>query len=609
MLAAERGRAARAAGGRYRRGQDAGRVPADAGRFLPVAAAGAPPPEGLHTLYVSPLKALAHDVQRNLLTPVEEMGLPIRIETRSGDTPSDRKERQRARPPHVLLTTPESLSLLLSYPDSLELFAGLKRVVIDEVHAFATGKRGDLLALALARLQAIAPENAARGAVGHGRRSRGVSRLAGAVGRYRSVRAGRGRAGRAGRGRDPAARRGARAVGRPRRDLGDPAALRADHARNRTTLVFTNTRFLAEYIFQQLWDANEDKLPIGIHHGSLSQGGAAQGRRRDGAGRVARAGLPPPASISGSTGATSTAWCRWARPRARRGCCSGSAAPTTGSTSPAGRSWCPATASNFSRRQAAKDAVDRGPARRRGLPPRRARRARPARHGLRLRRRRSTRRRCWPRCARPGLCLARRGDLARVLDFVATGGYALEAYDKFKRIVARGKRRHVAADPSRARRAPPHERRDHRRFRDARGPLPQRPLAGQGRGGVRRHRCSPGDTFRFAGMDLEVEAITRPRADRARGEAGRPTIPSYMGLRLPLTTHLADRVRAMLVDRAGWGALSRRRARMARGAGLALAAARARTACWSRASRTRSAQYTVYYTFDGLEREPVARAC
>jgi ATP-dependent Lhr-like helicase len=130
--------------------------------FLPTLAAfcpsrGKPPPEGLHTLYVSPLKALAHDVQRNLLTPVEEIGLPIKVETRSGDTPSDRKARQRARPPHVLMTTPESLSLLLSYPESEALFATLQRVVIDEVHAFATGKRGDLLALALTRLQTLAP--------------------------------------------------------------------------------------------------------------------------------------------------------------------------------------------------------------------------------------------------------------------------------------------------------------------------------------------------------------------------------------------------------------------------------------------------------------------
>jgi ATP-dependent Lhr-like helicase len=97
------------------------------------------PTEGLHTLYISPLKALAVDVQRNLLTPIEEMGLPIRVETRTGDTPSDRKARQRARPPQMLLTTPESLSLLLSHEDSALLFEHLSTVVIDEIHAFATG--------------------------------------------------------------------------------------------------------------------------------------------------------------------------------------------------------------------------------------------------------------------------------------------------------------------------------------------------------------------------------------------------------------------------------------------------------------------------------------
>ena len=115
------------------------------------------PAEGLHTLYVSPLKALGVDVQRNLLGPVEEMKLPIRVETRSGDTPSDRKARQRVRPPQVLLTTPESLSLLLSYPDSATLFAGLKTIVIDELHAFAKEKRGDLLSLSMSRLQKLAP--------------------------------------------------------------------------------------------------------------------------------------------------------------------------------------------------------------------------------------------------------------------------------------------------------------------------------------------------------------------------------------------------------------------------------------------------------------------
>src|SRR5918998_3729939 len=115
------------------------------------------PTEGLHTLYVSPLKALAVDVQRNLLTPIEEMGLDIRVETRTGDTPADRKTRQRVRPPQMLLTTPESLSLLLSHEDSALLFANLSTVVVDEIHAFATGKRGDLLSLSLSRLQRLSP--------------------------------------------------------------------------------------------------------------------------------------------------------------------------------------------------------------------------------------------------------------------------------------------------------------------------------------------------------------------------------------------------------------------------------------------------------------------
>src|SRR5918998_5413695 len=115
------------------------------------------PSEGLHTLYVSPLKALAVDVQRNLIGPIDEMGLPIRVETRTGDTPSDRKARQRVKPPQVLLTTPESLSLLLSYPESPQMFANLKAIVVDELHAFAKDKRGDLLALAIARLGTLAP--------------------------------------------------------------------------------------------------------------------------------------------------------------------------------------------------------------------------------------------------------------------------------------------------------------------------------------------------------------------------------------------------------------------------------------------------------------------
>src|SRR4051794_38821041 len=112
---------------------------------------------GLHTLYISPLKALAVDIARNLETPVREMGLPIRIETRTGDTPTSKRQRQRRDPPDILLTTPEQLALLLASADAPFLFGNLRRVVLDELHALVTSKRGDLLSLGLARLWRLAP--------------------------------------------------------------------------------------------------------------------------------------------------------------------------------------------------------------------------------------------------------------------------------------------------------------------------------------------------------------------------------------------------------------------------------------------------------------------
>ena len=227
------------------------------------------PATGLHTLYVSPLKALAVDIARNLITPVEEMGLDIRIETRTGDTPSDRKARQRVRPPQILLTTPESLSLLLSYPDSFLLFENLKTIVVDEVHAFATGKRGDLLSLCMARLQAINPAL---------RRVALSATVADADG-YRAWLA-----------PDGDIDTVAHVQGEPGADpniaillphgrvpwsghSGRYAAeqVMAEIETHKTTLVFCNTRSLAELIFQDLWKVNELKLPIGVHHGSLAR--------------------------------------------------------------------------------------------------------------------------------------------------------------------------------------------------------------------------------------------------------------------------------------------------------------------------------------------------
>ena len=532
--------------------------------FLPTLAAFCPsrlerkaPPDGLHTLYVSPLKALAHDVQRNLIAPIEEMGLSIRVETRSGDTPSDRRKRQRTRPPHVLLTTPESLSLLLSYPDSFDMFAGLKRVVIDEVHAFATGKRGDLLALALTRLQAIAPamQRAALSATlanpegfrewlapletGDASEIEAVAMVEGEVGAPAEVEI-----------LLPDEERvpwGGHAA-----TWAIPQLYEAIKA-NRTTLIFTNTRFLAEYIFQHLWDANEATLPIGIHHGSLGkearrkvEGAMARGELRA---LVATASLDLGVDWGdidlvvqmGAPKGSSRLLQRIGRENHRLDQRSRAL-------------LVPGNRFEFLEATAAKEAVDEGQ--------RDGEEFRPggldvlAQHVMAC------------ACAAPfdevALLAEIRSSLSyawvdreawqRVLEFVATGGYSLRAYDKFKRIVRDRNGTWRLAHPEQAAR----HRLNAGIIIDSEM-LDVRISAGGNRGGRSLGKVeerfaaslSPGDTFAFAGMSLEVVKL-QDMEILVRASKSSAMIPSYGGQRLPLTTHLANRVRAMLVDRAGW---------------------------------------------------------
>ncbi|MDB5375364.1 MAG: ligase-associated box helicase, partial [Belnapia sp.] len=241
--------------------------------FLPslIELARAPRPPGagaLHTLYVSPLKALAVDIARNLTIPVEQMGLPIRIETRTGDTPQNRRARQKENPPHLLLTTPESLILLLSQPEAGEFFGGLAAVVVDEIHALAGTKRGDQLALGLARLGLLAP--AAR-RVG----------LSATVAWPEPLRAFLARSGRpedvrlvSVKGGAPPALSITLPEGRlPWGGHMGLASMPEVYRRIReagVTIVFVNTRAQAELCFQALWRLNDDNLPIGLHHGSLT---------------------------------------------------------------------------------------------------------------------------------------------------------------------------------------------------------------------------------------------------------------------------------------------------------------------------------------------------
>jgi len=526
--------------------------------FLPTLCDFAPsvdeaPPDALHTLYISPLKALAHDVKRNLLTPVEEIGLPIRVETRSGDTSADRKKRQRSKPPHILLTTPESLSLLLSYPESFEMFRTLKRVVVDEVHAFATGKRGDLLALSLARLHRIAPDM---------QRVALSATLANPLSFQEWL-----------------APQAADANGEIQKsDLvlgeeGAPAQLEillpieervpwGGHAgrwavdqlyekikANQTTLIFTNTRFLAEFIFQCLWDVNEDNLPIGVHHGSLSKEARRKVEDAMAAGQL-RA-LVCTASLDlgvdwgdvdlvvqmGAPKGSSRLLQRIGRAGHRLDIASRAM-------------LVPGNRFEFLEAMAAKDAVDDG--QRDGEEFRAGALDVLAQHVMAC------------ACAGPfhedDLLIEIRSSLAyawvdkqvfgRVLSFVENGGYALNAYDKFKRIIRSKDGIWRLAHPNQAQR--------HRmnagiivdsemlnvRFKNGRklGKVEERFAA----------QLSTGDTFFFAGMSLEVESL-KDMDVIVRAAKKSATIPSYGGLRLPLTTHLATRVQEMLIDRAGWG--------------------------------------------------------
>ena len=525
--------------------------------FCPSRLDGAPPPEGLHTLYVSPLKALAHDVQRNLLTPVEELGLKMRVEVRSGDTPSERKARQRVKPPHVLLTTPESLSLLLSYPEAAGLFSTLKRVVIDEVHAFAPTKRGDLLALALTRLQALSPglqraalsatladPDAFRGWLAPWGDLDAVALVLGEDGAPPELSILLPEDARVPWGGHAAAWAVPQLI----------AAIKA----NRTTLVFCNTRFLAEFIFQRLWEANDGNLPIGIHHGSLSkearrkvEGAMARGELRA---LVATASLDLGVDWGdidlvvqmGAPKGSSRLLQRIGRAGHRL-------------DTPSRALLVPGNRFEFLEAMAAQQAVNEGQ--------RDGEAFRPG--GLDVLAQHVMVCACAGPFAGAALLDEVRSSLAyawldtaqweRVLEFVATGGYALKAYDRFRRITRfkdeSGNELWRLTHPEQA-----------ARFRLNAGIIIDSEMVevvfrgrGPGRGGKSLGRVEesfaaslrPGDTIRFAGLALEVEAMKETQlVVRAAKQDGQ--IPSYMGQRMAMTTHLSGRVQALLADRAGW---------------------------------------------------------
>jgi len=509
---------------------------------------------GVHTLYLSPLKALAVDVERNLMTPIAEMGLPITAESRTGDTGMSRRQRQRVKPPDMLLTTPEQLALFCAWEGARRYFEDLECVIIDEVHAVWPSKRGDLLSLGLARLQQFAP------------RLRRVG-LSATVDDPDVIR----------RWLTPTV---AEDVDLVRGTPGAPpivdvllsegqvpwAGHTAQHAMPevyeaiktaRIALVFVNTRFQAEFAFQELWKLNEDNLPIALHHGSLS---AEQRRKVEAA--MARGELR--AVVCTSTLDLGIDWgdvdlvIQLASPKGASRMVQRIGRANHRLDEPSQALFVPANRFEMLECQAAREAIaenalDAEPERDGALDVL-------AQHVMGV------------ACSEPFDLLTLYDevrtsgpyrdlpweDFEQVIDFVSTGGYALKTYDRYKRIVkgldglwrvrndetALRHRMNVGAIVSPAMLSV--------RIASRRG------VAGRKIGEVEEgylEVLEPGDTFLFAGQVWELVGVTgmdvlvRPGGDKS------PKMPSWGGSKFALSTFLAAKVRHLMSDGAHWDVL------------------------------------------------------
>ena len=522
--------------------------------------------DGLHTLYISPLKALAVDVERNLSTPIAEMGLPIRVEARTGDTPAGKRARQRIKPPQILLTTPEQLALLLSHPHAELMFGALRRVVLDELHALVTSKRGELLSLGLARLARLAPDlriTALSATVARpdllrdwiarplpDRRTDLLRMSGGAPPELAILETGQ---------HLPWAGHSA-AYARPE--------LYAIIKRHNTTLLFVNTRSQAEMLFRGLWDINEDMLPIALHHGSLS---VEQRRKVEAAmasGRLRAVVCTSTLDLGidwgdvdlvvqvGAPKGSSRMLQRIGRANHRLD------EPSRALLVPSNRFEvleCEAAVEAVAENH--QDSEDPHPGGYDVL----------AQHVLGMACAAPFEAgdlyaeitRAWPYRALP------REKFDRVLDFVATGGYALRAYERYARLRQMPDGRWRIAHPQVAGQyrlnigtivEEPMVRVRLVRGRGQRQGRATGPIGAGGRvlGEMEEYffgTLTPGDTFVFGGEVVAFEAMRDNEAFVSRAIARDPKIPSYMGGKFPLSTYLAERVRRLIDSPDEWSSL------------------------------------------------------
>ena len=522
----------------------------------------------LHTLYISPLKALAADVGRNLLAPVAEMGLKIRIETRTGDTSVAVRQRQRAKPPDILLTTPEQLALMLSHADAASLFADLSTVLLDELHSLAASKRGDLLALGLARLTALAP----------GYVRLGLSATVAKPSELRAYLAPQ---------TDSATTHLADLVQIAGGASPDISILETDEPlpwaghsaryampevyaaikRARLALVFVNTRSQAELVFRALWHLNDDNLPIALHHGSLD----ASQRRKVEAAMVAGTLR---AVVATSTLDLGIDWgdvdlvINVGAPKGASRLIQRVGRANHRLDEPSRAILVPANRFEVLECRAALDAAHAG-----------AQDAVQSRTGaLDVLAQHVFGMACSApfepdalysevSSAAPYASLTRE-TFDRVLAFVSTGGYALKAYERFARL--------RPTDDGKLRLSHPRLAQQYRlnagtivadpmikvrlggRARAGKPGQPRLLSGGRVLGEMEEwflEQLAPGDTFIFGGEILRFEGMRETDAFVTRSAARDAKIPTYAGGKFPLSTHLAARVRAMLADNASWASL------------------------------------------------------
>ncbi|MEP3429290.1 MAG: ligase-associated DNA damage response DEXH box helicase [Roseibium sp.] len=521
---------------------------------------------GIHTLYISPLKALAVDIARNLEAPVSEMDLPIKLETRTGDTPSHKRQRQKFNPPDILLTTPEQIALLLSDPASEKLFASLKTVILDELHALVTSKRGDLLALGLARLRRLAPKMRTIGLSAtvaepddlqaylvdqpdaETRNLAHLVEVSGGAQPHISILDSEERLPWSGHS--------------SRYAVGDIYQQIKSH---KVSLLFVNTRSQAEMVFQELWRINDDTLPIALHHGSLDVG-----QRRKVEAAMASGALR--AVVATSSLDMGIDWgdidlvINIGAPKGASRLAQRIGRANHRMDEPSKAILVPANRFEVLECQAALAASTRGE---QDTPPlRKGALDVLAQHLLGI------------ACANPLDPLSTYEEIRstetyrhldwetfeRVLDFVATGGYALKSYDQYAKLrqgddglwrianskIAQQYRLNVGTIVE----APMLKVRLVKSKADGR----RTPIGRGGRvlGEIEEYfieQLAIGDTFIFGGEVLRFEGLREAEAYVSRAKTDNPMIPSYMGGKFPLSTYLAESVRAMLATPSSWSDL------------------------------------------------------